>query len=358
MSRNLLPFALAAMLTAGAAGADAPRVAVDIAPVHSLVARVMDGVGTPSLVIAPGASPHEYSLRPSEAGALQEADLVFWIGPELTPWLEDAMVTLAGDATAIALMEVEGTLRLPTRDGALFEAHAHGEMKAREDGHEHGHDHEHGHGHEDGHDDGHAHGEGHSHGEDHAEHELAEHDHAKHEHGHGHAHDGDDPHVWLSPDNAGLWLGVIADRLAEADPGNADAYRANARAGQEELSALSSEIAATLAPLKGRNFIVFHDAYQYFEQAFEFPASGAISLSDASDPSPARVAEIQKRVAEQGVSCVLAEPQFNKGIVAAVMEGSEARTGVLDPMGTHLEPGPALYPDMLRGLAAALAACL
>ena len=342
MSRNLIPLSVAATLLAGTALADVPNVAVDIAPVHSLVARVMQGVGDPSLIVAPGASPHEYSLRPSEAGALQEADLVFWVSPNLTPWLEGAIETLAGDATIIELIEVEGTTELPFREGVLFEAHAHGDVDHAAKDHDYG-DHDHSdHAVEEGHDD-------HDH-QEHADHE--DHEHAGQDHGEH------DPHAWLSPDNGAVWLNAIAAQLSGADPDNAGTYFANAAAAREELASLRAEINDILDPVRDRNFIVFHDAYQYFETAFAFPASGAISVSDASDPSPARIAEIQARVAEQGVTCVLSEPQFAPGIVAAVMDGSEARTGVLDPLGSDLEPGPDLYGKMLRNLATALAGCL
>lgn len=162
----------------------------------------------------------------------------------------------------------------------------------------------------------------------------------------------------MSPDNGAAWLNAIAARLSAADPDNADAYFANAAAGRDELATLREEINGILDPVRGRNFIVFHDAYQYFEAAFDFPASGAIAVSDASDPSPARIAEIQARVAEQGVSCVLSEPQFDPGIVAAAMDGSEARTGVLDPLGADDAPGPDLYGTVLRNLATVLADCL
>ena len=369
MSRNLIPLSVAASLLGGTAMADVPSVAVDIAPVHSLVARVMQGVGEPSLIVAPGATPHEYNLRPSEAAALQEADLVFWVSPDLTPWLDDAIETLAGDATVTALLEVDGTMELPFREGALFEAHSHGD-----EGHD---DHDHGaHDHDDKHDDhdhdDHAHDEdhdGHGHaehaeeaGHDHDDHDHEEHDHDHEEHadhGHeGHDHGDHDPHAWLSPDNGAVWLNAIASQLSAADPDNAGAYFANAAAGREELAALSDEINSILDPVRDRNFIVFHDAYQYFESAFDFPASGAISVSDASDPSPARIAEIQKRVVDQGVTCVLSEPQFDPGIVDAVMDGSRANTGVLDPLGSDLKPGPDLYGKVLRNLATALADCL
>lgn len=327
MSRNLVTLSATASMLAGAALADVPRVATDIAPVHALVARVMQGIDTPALIVAPGATPHEYSLRPSEATALQEADLVFWIGPGLTPWLEDALETLAEDATVTELLEADGTLALSFRTDPLFEAHDH-EDHADHDEHDH---------------------------EDHDDHD--EHDHDEHDDDE-HAHGDHDPHAWLSPDNGAVWLDVIAAQLATADPENAAAYQSNAEAGRAELTALRTQIESILAPVRDRNFIVFHDAYQYFETAFAFPASGAISVSDAVAPSPARIAEIQARVADQQVVCVLSEPQFDPGIVAAVMDGSDARTGVLDPLGSDLEPGPLLYPQMLRNLATTLADCL
>lgn len=332
MSRRLFPLSLGAALVAGTAMAEVPRVAVDIAPIHSLVARVMDGVGVPDLIVAMGASPHEYSLRPSEAAALQNADLVFWVSADLTPWLGQAIQTLASDAGVVELLEVEGTTELALRESALFEAHSHAKEEEQDHGHQDttagkGHDHDHGH------------------DEDHADSDL-------HEHG---THD---PHAWLSPVNAQVWMTTIATALSAKDPDNAGAYFANAAAGREELTALSQEIGTLLDPVRGRSFIVFHDAYQYFETAFDMPASGAVSVSDASDPSPARVNEIQHRIADQGVTCVLSEPQFNPGILAAVMDGSAVRTGVLDPLGSDLTAGPDLYPQLLRNLATALAECL
>jgi zinc transport system substrate-binding protein len=330
MSRKLLTLSLTTTLMGGWAYADTPQVAVDIAPVHSLVARVMDGVGTPDLIIQPGASPHEYSLRPSEAAALQNANLVFWIGPDLTPWLTDTIKTLAPDAAVTALMEVDGTIKLEFREGALFEAHAH------ED------------------DDDHV-DEAHDDHDEEARHDDHDDDETGHE---GHGQGAHDPHAWLSPQNAMTWLNVIAGQLSAADPDNAGAYFTNAAAGRTEMEALIGEVTATLDPVRDGQFLVFHDAYQYFEMDFDFPASGAISIGDASDPSPARIAEIQDRIAEQGIDCVLAEPQFNPGLVATVLDGTEAGTGMLDPLGSDLEPGPALYSQLIRNLSTALAGCM
>ena len=330
VSRNLLTLSLATTLIGGGAHADTPQVAVDIAPVHSLVARVMEGVAVPDLIIQPGASPHEYSLRPSEAAALQASDLVFWVGPGLTPWLADTIETLAQEASATALSKLDGTVKLEFRESAMFEVHDHDDHS--------------------GHDDHDAHADHDAH-DDHDDHDgTAGHD----EHDHG----AYDPHTWLSPKNAMTWLNAIAGQLSAVDPDNAGAYYANAAAGRAEIEVLMGDVTAILDPLRNGRFIVFHDAYQYFEQDFNFPASGALSISDASDPSPARIAEIRDRIAEQGIDCVLAEPQFNPGLIATVLDGTDAQTGILDPIGSDLEPGSALYPDMIRNLAKALASCM
>lgn len=278
----------------------------------------MEGVGTPHLIIEPGATPHEYSLRPSDADALQEADIVFWVSPNLTPWLKGAIDALAEEAIVTELLEAKGTIELASRENALFEGHS-------DDAEDHG-------------------------GDDHAEDDHIE----EEEDMHGEF----DTHAWLSPQNAANWLDLIADQLSAIDSDNAATYLENASVGRAEIEELSAEINAILEPVRGGRFIVFHDAYQYFEDAFDFPASGAISISDASDPSPTRIMEIRTRVADEGIDCVLAEPQFNSGLVATVMDSTEAKTGILDPLGTGMVPGSTLYPQLMRNLASTLSACL
>lgn len=336
MSRRTLATGFLAMVLGCSAVADTPRVVVDIAPVHSLVARIMDGVGRPDLIIPSNASPHEYNMRPSDAAALQDADLVFWMGPALTPWMEEAIATLAEEATATELLELEATELLEFREGPVFEAHAHDHAEGRKDHDHESHDHE-SHDHE---------GHGHEYGD---AMESADDD---------HRHGARDPHAWLSPENAIVWLDAIAATLSEADPQNAGAYRANSLAGRADILDLVMEIEAVLGPVRGGKFIVFHDFAQYFETAFDIPASGSISLSDASDPSPARIAEIRDRIAADGITCVLSEPQFNAGLLDTVMDRTAARTTVIDPLGAGLEPGPDLYPRMMRNIAGALAECL
>lgn len=334
------------VLLPAALRAEAPRVVADIAPVHSLVARVMDGVGVPDLVMPPGASPHGYAMRPSEAAALQAADLVVWIGPELTPWLARALETLGDDAEQIALLHADGTVRRDARDSATF-AHAHGGHA--EEGHEHADDH---HG-EAAHDD-HAH-ETHD-GHDHDSHDHDAHDHETHD---GHDHHGSiDPHAWLDPENARLWLDLVADALARRDPENAETYRANAAAARSDLVALTEEIGDTLAPVRGRPFLVYHDAYQYFEARFDLQAAGAIAVSDATAPGAARMAELRDLVQQTQPGCAFYEPQFSPKLVETLAQGTGLRQAELDPIGLALEPGPELYPDLLRKMARDIAACL
>ena len=318
MSRKLLSYTAISLVLGNSAIADVPNVTVDIAPVHSLVARVMEGVGSPKLIIPAGASPHEYSLRPSEAKSLQDADMVFWMGEDLAPWLEKSIETLARDAEIVTLLEESGTKLLDFREGALFEEHDHSDHDDHDD-----------------HDDD----------KDHDDHDE-------------HAHGAHDPHAWLSIANAQTWLNLVAGKLSAADPENAGVYFANAAAGRAEIDSLIAEVNGILAPVRGKNFVVFHDAYQYFETSFDFPAAGAISLGDATDPSPARIAEIQGRVEDEDINCVLSEPQFNPGLVETVLSGTDAKTGIIDPLGVNLEPGPNLYPDLIRNMAKSLAGCL
>ena len=344
-----LALAGAASLAALPARAEPPQVAADIAPVHSLVAQVMAGVGTPELIVRPGASPHGYALRPSEAGALQDADLVVWIGPELTPWLDRSLDTLAPEAARLALLAQDETRTRPFRTGATFAAHDHG---AEEDAHGNGHEE---HGHED-----HESGEHES-----GEHEDAEHGHDDHAHDEEHAHDedhahdhtGTDPHAWLDPANGKAWLDVIAAELSRADPGNAGTYLSNAADAKAEIDATVAEIEARLDGMGDLSFVVFHDAYQYFEARFGLSAAGAISLSDATDPSPARIAELREIVAARGIDCAFAEPQFDPGVLEAVFSGTEAEVSVIDPMGTEITPGPDFYPALLRSVADSFARC-
>ncbi|HAR80928.1 MULTISPECIES: zinc ABC transporter substrate-binding protein [Sulfitobacter] len=336
------------LFSAGLAHAEVPRVATDIAPVHSLVSMVMQGAGSPDLIIPPGASPHSYAMRPSEARAVAKADLVVWVGPSLAPWLEEPMSSLAQGAERLTLQQVEGIRLLTNRSGVAFEAHDHGDHEGHED--------------HDGHDDHAEHDdhEGHDHA-DHADHD--DHDHDAHEEadahaGHNHAPGALDPHIWLDPQNAVVWLDAIAASLSAQDPENAALYADNAAQAQAQLVDLQADIQAELTPLRGQKFVVFHDAYHYFEARFDVEASAAISLSDGAAPSAARLAEVRDVVKDTQAACVFTEPQFNAGLVDALQDGTALKSASLDPIGAALEPGVDMYPALLRDLAAAFSSCL
>jgi zinc transport system substrate-binding protein len=337
--------------------ADAPRVVTDIPAVHSLVAQVMGDRGEPVLLTERGADPHSMQLRPSQAAALAEADLIFWIGPEMTPWLDRAMAGMELKAHVIGLLSAEGTFRqdFGATGAHGLEDHDHAKAEAGH-GHGHGHSHRHSHGHSHGH--AHDHSHGHAHG---AKGGQAHGDAAKaSDHGdHDHAHAGTDPHAWLDPANARTWLALIAEELAEHDPGHAEIYAANASAAAERIAALDAALAARLAPLAGKPFVVFHDAYGYFAGHYGLTVAGSIALGDASAPSAARLSALRDALREGGAVCAFPEPQHDTRLVAAVVEDTPVRIGgALDPSGTTLEPGPDLYAALMTGLAETIAACL
>lgn len=346
--RNLFPLSLIVMATASLpARADVPAVAADIGPVHGLVAAVMDGVGEPEVVIPAGRSPHHASLRPSEARRLQEAEIVVWIGPDLTPQLDDAIGALSGAATILTLSEVDGIEVLPPRTGIRFapaDAHAaqHDAAAAAHGTH-----------------DDHAHAGQDDHA-DHGDHGDAGHaDHADHAgDGHGHAHGDADPHLWLSPDNAVAWLGPIAEVLSAVDPDNAARYADNARRAEVAIAAARDRAAARLAPVRDVPFVVMHDAFQYFERAFGLAAVAAISLSDAVEPGPARVAALRQVVAETAAVCLFTEPELSTALADTVFAEAGLRRGVLDPLGAGIAPGPGMYPALIEALSASAADCL
>ncbi|MBF5094511.1 zinc ABC transporter substrate-binding protein ZnuA [Azospirillum sp. INR13] len=317
-------FALSATLTTALAAAAAlpahaevPKVVVSIKPIHSLVASVMHGVGEPALLVRGGASPHSYTMKPSDAKALSAADLVVWVGPELESFLEKPLKANAPKATLLTLMDLKGLTLLETREGGAWEAHDHG----RKGGHDHkGHDHK-----------------GHDHAEEHEE--L-------------------NSHIWLDPANARAIVKAAAEALAAKDPADAEAYRTNADRTLQQLDALDAELKAALAPVKDKPFVVFHDAYQYFEARYDLSAVGSITVSPDRRPSAKRLSAIRAKIGGLGAACVFAEPQFEPALVQTVVEGTKARTGVLDPEGTELPEGEALYPTLLRNLAASLRGCL
>lgn len=368
MRRARSLFLASTILTASAVTAHADvSVVASIKPVHSLVAAVMDGVGEPGLIMDGAGSPHNYALKPSQAQMLESADIVFWIGHELEAFLEKPLETIAANAKSVELIDAHDLIRLPFREGGAFDDHGHDEATGHDD---HGHEEKADGGH---HDDDHDHEKaeaGHDdHGHDDHAHEKAEADHDDHghdDHGHeqteagheGHDHGAFDSHIWLDPVNAKAMVEEINEALAEADPANAAQYAANAKAVMTKLDTLVTEVSAELAPVHDKGFIVFHDAYQYFEKRFDVTASGSITVSPEVLPGAERITEIRAKVKELGAACVFAEPQFEPKLVTTVTEGTRAKSGVIDPLGAALDAGPEQYFDTIRTMATSIRTCL
>lgn len=296
------------LLTATPAVAEVPSVVTDIPPVQSLVAQVMGDLGQPELLLARGADEHDFQLKPSQARAVADAGLVVWVGPELTPWLDSALAVRPAGAAALALLDAEGTLRR-----AYGEA---GPGETDEDaGNDHGHD-------------------------------------------HGHDHGAEDPHAWLDPGNARVWLGLIAVELGRLDPEHAATYAANAAAAAEGIAALDAEVAGLLAPVKDRPILTYHDAYGYFAEHYGLRVIGSIAEGDAAAPGAAKLAGLREAVAAGLGVCLFPEMQHDPKLIAQLAEDTGTKIGAaLDPVGSSLEPGPGAYAALMRGLAGAIAEC-
>lgn len=307
------------LLATGAAHAEVPNVVVSIKPIHSLVASIMQGVGEPALIVEGAASPHTYSMKPSNASALENANIVFWIGHGLEAFLEKPLESLGSGAKIVELDGAPGLEKLKFREGGAFEPHDDGdEHEASAEGAE-----------------AHAHEEGHHHDEG----EF-------------------DMHLWLDPANAKAMAAEIEKTLAEADPDNAAAYKANRDALSTRLDTLDKTLVETVAPIKDRPFIVFHDAYQYFEHRYHVKVAGSITVSPETLPGAERLTEIHDKIVELGATCVFAEPQFEPKLVNVVLEGTPAKSGTLDPEAATLDAGPDLYFQLMEGIGTSLKTCL
>ncbi len=301
---------LAAFLLSTSALA-APKVIASIMPVHSIVANVMGDVGTPELLLSGRNSEHTASLSPQQLSDLGQADVVFMIGSGLEHKLGQVSGSDAvGGKQFTALSEAAGIKTLPVRQGGAFEVHNEEEHEGEEP---------------DGHDDA-----------------ILKFD----------------PHVWLDPENAKAMANAVATGLGKVDPGNAKTYEANAVAFVASLDQLSAGIGAETKPIQGKPFVVFHDAYQYFEKRFGLTAVGSISDISAAAPSAKRLNEIRNKLEETKALCVFREPQFDAKYVNVVLEGSQARQGVLDPLGSDIAPGPKAYAELLTRLANGVRDCL
>ena len=280
------------------------NVVSSVKPLHSLVSGVMEGIGRPDLIVKGAASPHTYSLRPSQARQLEDADLVFWMGHELESFLEQPLEAIATKGHIVELIDSSKLKKIKMREGGMFDAHAH---------------------------------------DDHDEHE-----------GHGEF----DVHVWLDPENAKVLVDEIKLALIELDPVNASKYESNSNKMNMKLDQLIDEVSNKLESDKGKGYVVFHDAYQYFEQRFGMSAVGSITVSPEVVPGANRIRELKNKINELNAHCVFSEPQFEPKLVSTVIEGTQANTGVLDPLGASIKDGPELYFTLIRNMADSLHECL
>ena len=340
--RRLARAALCALALPGVSAAGAmPEVVVGIKPIHALVAGVMGEAGEPRLIVHGAASPHTYQMRPSEAAALHAADLVVWVGEDLETFLSDPIADLGSGAEILTLHQVPGMRLLPNRSGGVWDA-----------SHDHGHEDDHAAGHDGDHEDDHAAGHDGEHEDDHAAGHGGEHE-------DDHAHGEIDVHVWLDPHNARRIVDVVAASLARLDPERAATYRRNAAAMEERITALEKSLQVQLAPVRSRAFVVFHDAYQYFERAFGLRgAAGAVTLGPDRLPGAKRLISLRRVLVEREVRCLFIEPQFEPRLALGLVESTEVRTGTLDPLGADLTPGPDAWFDLLRRMGDSLAGCL
>jgi len=314
-------FSLISFLTIFSSANAEIKVVASIKPIHSLASYLMDGVGKPDLIVDGYSSPHGFAMKPSHAKMLQNADLVFWVGEDLENFLEKPLSSIAKKAEKIELIEIKGLQVLKFRERNIFDEHDHDD---------HGHDDDHGKK-EDDHDD---------HGHD-------DHD--------GHAHGEFDPHIWLDPINAKAMLNEMAEHLIENDSKNEAKYKSNLAKALQEIDKLTIDVMTDLS--NSVSSIVFHDAYQYFEERFNVKILGAFTVNTDVMPGAEQLAEIREIIEHDKVACVFSEPQFNPDIINAVAKDMKIKTGVLDPLGATLDPGKDLYFNLIRNMSASFKGC-
>ena len=349
------------------------KVVASIKPIHSLASYLMDGIAKPDLIVDGYASPHGFAMKPSHAKMLQNADLIFWVGEDLESFLEKPLSSIAKKAEKIELMETKGLQVLKFRERNIFDEHDHDDHghddhgKKEDDHDDHGHD-DHGkkeddHDHddhgkkEDDHDhDDHGKKED-DHDHDHDDHGKKEDDHDDHGHDDhdGHAHGEFDPHIWLDPINAKAMLNEMAEHLIENDPKNEAKYKSNLAKALQEIDKLTIDVMTDLS--NSVSSIVFHDAYQYFEERFNVKVLGAFTVNTDVMPGAEQLAEIREIIEHDKVACVFSEPQFNPDIINAVAKDMKIKTGVLDPLGATLDPGKDLYFNLIRNMSASFKGC-
>ena len=278
------------------------KVVASIKPIHSLVSYVMDGVGKPSIIVDGSNSPHNFNLKPSNAKDIENADIIFWVGEDIENFLEKPLKSISKKAKIIEMMDIKGINKLKFRERNIFEEHK-------------------------------------------------EHD----DHGHGKDHGEDDHHIWIDPHNPEVMVEEIAKQLAAIDPQNAAAYKKNSKNAIEDIEKLIKETKKDMK--KGISYIVFHDAYQYFEKEFNVSALGALTLNTDVAPGAKQISEIKEIIEHENVKCLFSEPQFNPDIINSIAKGTNVKIGVLDPLGANLDNGKELYFKLIKDISSSLKKC-
>ena len=324
------------------------KVIASIKPLHSLVSYVMDGVGTPGILVDGSSSPHTFQLKPSHATMLQEADIVFWIGEDLESFLETPLESIAANSRHITLMESDEIELLKFREKNIFGGH--------DDHDDHGDEHdEHADEHGDEHDehDEHAdeHGDEHDEHDEHADEHGDEHD----DHHDGHAHGEHDIHFWLDPEIAKTIVKIVARELSEIDPSNASTYESNSTKAINEIDQLISDTKSKIN--SNASYVVFHDAYQYFEKRFGVEVVGALTVNPEVLPGAKQLSEIREVIEHENINCLFSEPQFNPSIAETIAKDTGVKAAVIDPLGAELNPGKDLYFDLIGNIASSFESC-
>lgn len=301
---------LCVSLAATPTKAAGPSVTVSIQPVHSLAAKIMDGVGTPHLLLPPTSSPHHFSLKPSQAKNLRKADLVIWVGPTLEAALTESIASLSADTQVLSMIKASGLTTHPLRGGNDW-------------GNDHGHDHWH-----------------------------------AHTHGQKRGAKAPDPHIWLNPLNGIAMAAHIARSLQKIDPKNGKRYQENFAALRRELTALDNRLRSGLSAAAGRPYLVFHDGFQYFEKHYGLKPIGSVGEGHQRSPSAKRLSHLKREIAEHKIRCIFGEPQFKSRTVDMLAADSTAKVLVLDPLGASLPPGPGSYSIILENITSAITGCL
>ena len=328
------------------------KVVASIKPIHSLASYLMDGVGKPDLIVDGYASPHGFAMKPSHAKMLQEADLIFWVGEDIEAFLEKPLKSIGKKAEKIELMATKNLNVLKFRERNIFDEHdhddhGHDDHAKKKDDHDDHDDHDH--------DKKAKKDDDHDHDHDHDSHAKKEDGHDDHDDHDGHHHGEFDPHIWLDPINAKAILNEMVEHLIENDAANASIYKKNLDKALNELDKLTMNVMTDLN--KSTASIVFHDAYQYFEERFNVNVLGAFTVNTDVMPGAEQLKEIREIIEHDNVSCVFSEPQFNPDIINAVAKDMNIKTGVLDPLGATLNPGKGLYFDLIKNMSSSFKGC-